>query len=90
MGTLLFSLFDKHTSLDQWCAEFARKGYALERKLEHEPSGKVTQEELRYCRQDVLKAGSYGKGQLFPTERGTPQGGVATPLTQKVISSLNE
>jgi hypothetical protein len=33
----------------------------------------------------MLKAGSYGKGQLFPTERGTPQGGVVTPLTQKVI-----
>ena len=33
----------------------------------------------------MLKAGSYGQGQLFPTERGTPQGGVATPLTQKVI-----
>jgi retron-type reverse transcriptase len=32
----------------------------------------------------MLKAGSYGKGQLFPTERGTPQGGVMTPLTQKV------
>ena len=35
----------------------------------------------------MLKAGSYGQGQLFPTERGTPQGGVATPLTQKVISN---
>ena len=53
VGTLLFSLFDKHTSLDQWCAEFRRKGYEVERKLEHEPSGRVTQEELRYCRQDV-------------------------------------
>ena len=53
VGTLLFSLFDKHMSLDQWCAEFQRKGYAVERKLEHEPSGRVTQEELRYCRQDV-------------------------------------
>jgi hypothetical protein len=38
----------------------------------------------------MLKAGSYGKGRLFPTERGTPQGGVITPLTQKVISSSNE
>src|SRR4029077_12491403 len=37
----------------------------------------------------MLKAGSYGRGRLFPTERGTPQGGVVTPLTQKVISSLN-
>src|SRR5258708_1633435 len=33
----------------------------------------------------MLKAGSYSKGRLFPTERGTPQGGVVTPLTQKVI-----
>jgi hypothetical protein len=53
VGTLLFSLFDKHMSLDQWCAEFQRKGYAVERKLEHEPSGSITQEALRYCRQDV-------------------------------------
>jgi len=53
VGTLLFSLFDKHTSLDQWCAEFQKKGYAIDRKLAHEPSGRVTQEELRYCRQDV-------------------------------------
>ena len=36
----------------------------------------------------MLKAGSYSKGRLFPTERGTPQGGVVTPLTQKVISNL--
>jgi hypothetical protein len=53
VGTLLFSLFDKHMSLDQWCAEFQRKGYAVQRKLEHEPSGSITQEALRYCRQDV-------------------------------------
>ena len=53
VGTLLFSLFDKHMSLDQWCAEFQKKGYAIDRKLEQQPSGKVTQSELRYCRQDV-------------------------------------
>ena len=35
----------------------------------------------------MLKAGSYGQGRLFPSERGTPQGGVITPLTQKVISA---
>ena len=28
-------------------------------------------------------------GQLVPRQKGTPQGGVATPLTQKVISSSN-
>ena len=32
----------------------------------------------------TLKAGSYGKGRLFPSERGTPQGGVVTPRTQKI------
>src|SRR5580658_3981993 len=32
----------------------------------------------------MLKAGSYGKGRLFATERGTPQGGVVTPRTQKI------
>jgi hypothetical protein len=53
VGTLLFSLFDKHTSLDQWCAEFQRKGYAIDRKLEHQPSGKLSQSELRYCKCDV-------------------------------------
>ena len=36
----------------------------------------------------MLKAGSYGKGRLFPTERGTSQGGVVTPLTQKVILTV--
>jgi RNA-directed DNA polymerase len=36
----------------------------------------------------MLKAGSYGQGRLFPSERGTPQGGVVTHLTQKVIFSL--
>ena len=37
----------------------------------------------------MLKAGSYGNGQLFPTERGTPQGGVVTPRTQTITSSLS-
>src|SRR5246127_2850979 len=32
----------------------------------------------------MLKAGSYGKGQLFPSERGTPQGSVVTPRTQSI------
>ena len=38
----------------------------------------------------MLKAGSYGEGRLFPTERGTPQGGAMTPRTQKIISRLSE
>lgn len=33
----------------------------------------------------MLTAGSYGDGQLFPTERGTPQGGVASPLLSNIL-----
>jgi group II intron reverse transcriptase/maturase len=35
--------------------------------------------------QAMLKAGSYGKGRLFPSERGTPQGGVVSPLLSNVL-----
>ena len=33
----------------------------------------------------MLKAGRYGKGQLFPSERGTPQGGVVSPTLSNVL-----
>jgi RNA-directed DNA polymerase len=33
----------------------------------------------------MLKAGSYGHGQLFPSERGTPQGGVVSPLLSNIL-----
>src|SRR5207237_5660819 len=33
LSTLLFSLFDKHMSLDNWGAEFRKKGYKIDRKL---------------------------------------------------------
>src|SRR5260370_21048992 len=33
----------------------------------------------------MLTAGSYGEGRLFPTERGTPQGGVAAPLLSNIL-----
>ena len=33
----------------------------------------------------MLKAGSYGKGQLLPSERGTPQGGVVSPLLSNIL-----
>jgi len=32
----------------------------------------------------MLKAGSFGKGRLFPSERGTPQGGVISPLLANI------
>src|SRR5215468_8415952 len=33
----------------------------------------------------MLKAGSYGEGKHFPSERGTPQGGVASPLLSNIL-----
>jgi group II intron reverse transcriptase/maturase len=33
----------------------------------------------------MLKAGSYGKGRLFPSERGTPQGGIVSPLLSNIL-----
>jgi group II intron reverse transcriptase/maturase len=33
----------------------------------------------------MLQAGSYGKGRLFPSERGTPQGGVVSPLLSNIL-----
>jgi group II intron reverse transcriptase/maturase len=33
----------------------------------------------------MLKAGSYGQGRLFPAERGTPQGGVVSPLLSNIL-----
>lgn len=33
----------------------------------------------------MLKAGSYSQGQLFPSERGTPQGGVVSPLLSNIL-----
>jgi RNA-directed DNA polymerase len=33
----------------------------------------------------MLKAGSYSKGRLFPSERGTPQGSVVSPLLSNIL-----
>jgi RNA-directed DNA polymerase len=33
----------------------------------------------------MLKAGSYARGRLFPSERGTPQGSVVSPLLSNIL-----
>ena len=33
----------------------------------------------------ILKAGSYGQGRLFPSERGTSQGSVVSPLLSNIL-----
>ncbi|SPF36940.1 conserved hypothetical protein [Candidatus Sulfotelmatobacter kueseliae] len=55
VGTLLFALFDRHLGVGDWCRYFReeRKLDWVHEKLDHEPSGHVTLEELQYCRRDV-------------------------------------
>ena len=50
---------------------------------------RVTDGVVRRLIDKWLKAGVLEAGQVHYPEAGTPQGGVVTPLTQKVISSLS-
>jgi len=52
-------------------------------------SKRVTDGVVRRLIDKWLKAGVMEQGQVFYPETGTPQGGVATPRTLKVISSLS-
>src|SRR5438093_6403218 len=48
LKTLVWALRNKSLSLENACREFKIPG-----KLDHTPSGRVTREEIDYCRQDV-------------------------------------
>jgi hypothetical protein len=50
---LAWSLTNTSYSLKSLAKDLRRKGYKVPRKLEHEPTGRVTPEEIAYCRQDV-------------------------------------
>lgn len=56
LSVLLFSLFDKHMSLDDWCKKFNIDGKLKKKGAVnsiYEPSGRITEGELEYCRRDV-------------------------------------
>jgi hypothetical protein len=48
LKTVVWALRNKSLSLESACREFKVPG-----KLDHSPTGRVTQEEIEYCRQDV-------------------------------------
>lgn len=58
LSTLLFSMFDEHKTLNAWGREFQKpefrdRGYEVDLKMDHSPSGRVTADELAYCHNDV-------------------------------------
>jgi len=53
-------------------------------------SERVTDKRMLQLIRAFLKAGVMENGLVSAVDEGTPQGGPLTPLTQKVISSLNE
>ena len=68
--------------------DYGRKYYCSE--VEHEKMRRLVAQRVADGRvlrliEAMLKAGSYGKGRLFPTERGTPQGGVVSPLLSNIL-----
>ena len=60
-------------------------GSANHEKLLTLASQKVADGRVLRLIQAMLKAGSYGQGRLFPSERGTPQGGVVSPVLSNVL-----
>jgi RNA-directed DNA polymerase len=76
----------------QWVIEGDIKGcfdnidhhQLMERVRARVADGKVTRLIAQF-----LKAGVLSDGFLLPTDKGTPQGGVSTPFTQKVISTVS-
>ena len=56
ISTALFALFDEHRKVKTWCKYFRQeRGYKwVHEKEDHEPQGRVTLDELKYCRRDVL------------------------------------
>ena len=59
-------------------------------KLMGQIAKRVEDKRLRKLIRAFLNAGVMENGLVSPSVEGTPQGGPLTPLTQKVISSLNE
>lgn len=68
LKTLVWALRNKSLSLESACREFKVPG-----KLDHTPTGRVTKEEIDYCRQDVQATVGLMNA-LFVEFRGYPVG----------------
>jgi RNA-directed DNA polymerase len=60
-------------------------GLADQQKLLTLISPQVSDGRVLRLIEDMLKAGIWGEGRLFPTERGVAQGGVVSPLLSNVL-----
>lgn len=73
---------------DEWIVDADLRdffGSAQHEKIVSLVSQQVSDGRVLRLIEAMLKAGSYGEGRLFPTERGTPQGGVASPLLSNIL-----
>jgi hypothetical protein len=49
----MWSLTNTSYKLKSLAEDLRKRGYKVLRKLEHEPTGRITREEIAYCRRDV-------------------------------------
>jgi RNA-directed DNA polymerase len=73
---------------NEWIADADLKdffGSADHEKIVSLVSQRVADGRVLRLIEAMLKAGSYGEGRMFPTERGTPQGSGISPLLSNIL-----